>query len=230
MDPQADGRVISESGSCLRVRRRRTAWASGSRRPAAATPCASPAPAGHGDGGGARIEPLRRRRLVGAEDARRRADRHRDVQRVADRAALAGQGRPRGHQPDLHVGAGPVAARYGHHHGGGGRIFKAFINGQPEIPAGWAFDSEGVPTTDTPGGLYKGMLMPLGGYKGSGLAHDGGDPLLGAERRRHGQRSGRHPLPRQDGARQPDVPGDRRRALHAGGGVHGARGATGRTS
>src|SRR5437660_7673914 len=50
-----------------------------------------------------------------------------------------------------------------------GRIFKAFINAEPEIPAGWAFNSEGVPTTDT-AAAYKGMLMPLGGYKGSGLA------------------------------------------------------------
>jgi LDH2 family malate/lactate/ureidoglycolate dehydrogenase len=50
-----------------------------------------------------------------------------------------------------------------------GKIFKAFFNGQPEIPAGWAFDSEGIPTTDT-AAAYKGMLMPLGGYKGSGLA------------------------------------------------------------
>jgi LDH2 family malate/lactate/ureidoglycolate dehydrogenase len=50
-----------------------------------------------------------------------------------------------------------------------GRIFKAFINGQAEIPAGWAFDSRGVPTTNT-ADAYKGMLMPLGGYKGSGLA------------------------------------------------------------
>ena len=50
-----------------------------------------------------------------------------------------------------------------------GKVFKAFLNGQPEIPAGWAFDSEGVPTTDTTA-AYKGMLMPLGGYKGSGLA------------------------------------------------------------
>ena len=33
---------------------------------------------------------------------------------------------------------------------------------------GWAFDGEGVPTTDT-AAAYKGMLMPLGGYKGSGL-------------------------------------------------------------
>jgi LDH2 family malate/lactate/ureidoglycolate dehydrogenase len=50
-----------------------------------------------------------------------------------------------------------------------GKVFKAFVNGQPEIPAGWAFDSEGHPTTDTQS-AYKGMLMPLGGYKGSGLA------------------------------------------------------------
>ncbi len=50
-----------------------------------------------------------------------------------------------------------------------GKIFKARFNGQPEIPAGWAFDAEGVPTTDTEK-AYAGMLMPLGGYKGSGLA------------------------------------------------------------
>src|ERR1051326_1264022 len=50
-----------------------------------------------------------------------------------------------------------------------GRLFKAFINGQTEIPPGWAFNSEGVPTTNT-ADAYKGMLMPLGGYKGSGLA------------------------------------------------------------
>jgi LDH2 family malate/lactate/ureidoglycolate dehydrogenase len=50
-----------------------------------------------------------------------------------------------------------------------GKIFKAMINGQPEIPAGWAMDAEGVPTTSTETAL-KGLLMPLGGYKGSGLA------------------------------------------------------------
>jgi LDH2 family malate/lactate/ureidoglycolate dehydrogenase len=49
-----------------------------------------------------------------------------------------------------------------------GKIYKAFFNAQPEVPAGWAFDSAGVPTTDTVK-AYKGMLMPLGGYKGSGL-------------------------------------------------------------
>ena len=50
-----------------------------------------------------------------------------------------------------------------------GKIFKAFINEKPEIPAGWAFDSQGVPTTDTKAAYNQGMLMPLGGYKGSGL-------------------------------------------------------------
>jgi len=50
-----------------------------------------------------------------------------------------------------------------------GKIFKAFINGKDDIPAGWAFDSRGVPTTDTKAAYHKGMLMPLGGYKGSGL-------------------------------------------------------------
>ncbi len=49
-----------------------------------------------------------------------------------------------------------------------GKIFKAFMSGQPGIPAGWAFSSAGIPTTDTRE-AYAGMLMPLGGYKGSGL-------------------------------------------------------------
>jgi LDH2 family malate/lactate/ureidoglycolate dehydrogenase len=49
-----------------------------------------------------------------------------------------------------------------------GKIFKALINGQPTIPANWAMDSDGVPTTD-PEVAVKGLVMPLGGYKGSGL-------------------------------------------------------------
>jgi LDH2 family malate/lactate/ureidoglycolate dehydrogenase len=48
------------------------------------------------------------------------------------------------------------------------RIFKAVINGQEEIPAGWALDSDGLPTTSA-AAAAKGLLMPLGGYKGSGL-------------------------------------------------------------
>src|SRR5437763_5095563 len=49
------------------------------------------------------------------------------------------------------------------------KIFKAAFNNQPTIPAGWAMDSEGIPTTDTQTAM-KGLIMPLGGYKGSGLA------------------------------------------------------------
>jgi LDH2 family malate/lactate/ureidoglycolate dehydrogenase len=49
------------------------------------------------------------------------------------------------------------------------RIFKAHTNHEPSIPAGWAMDKDGAPTTDTEA-AYGGLLMPLGGYKGSGLA------------------------------------------------------------
>ena len=48
------------------------------------------------------------------------------------------------------------------------RIFKEVVNGQEEIPAGWALDADGVPTTSA-AAASKGLLMPLGGYKGSGL-------------------------------------------------------------
>ncbi len=50
-----------------------------------------------------------------------------------------------------------------------GRIFKAFISGDEAIPAGWAMDSNGVPTTETKAAV-EGSPMPLGGYKGYGLA------------------------------------------------------------
>ncbi len=48
------------------------------------------------------------------------------------------------------------------------RIVKAAANHEPTIPAGWAMNSEGIATTDTQAALH-GLLMPLGGYKGSGL-------------------------------------------------------------
>jgi len=50
-----------------------------------------------------------------------------------------------------------------------GKILNAQFHGRTTIPAGWAMDKEGVPTTDTETAL-SGLLMPLGGYKGSGLA------------------------------------------------------------
>ena len=50
-----------------------------------------------------------------------------------------------------------------------GKILNAQFHGRETIPADWAMDKEGVPTTDTQTAL-SGLLMPLGGYKGSGLA------------------------------------------------------------
>ena len=50
-----------------------------------------------------------------------------------------------------------------------GKILKASLLGQPSIPPGWALDLDGLPTTDTQQAM-NGSPMPLGGYKGSGLA------------------------------------------------------------
>lgn len=50
-----------------------------------------------------------------------------------------------------------------------GKIYKASINGQESIPESWAMDAEGVPTTSVATAL-SGLISPLGGYKGSGLA------------------------------------------------------------
>jgi LDH2 family malate/lactate/ureidoglycolate dehydrogenase len=49
------------------------------------------------------------------------------------------------------------------------KIYNLVAKGGDTIPAGWAMDSEGVPTTDARAAI-QGLLMPLGGYKGSGLA------------------------------------------------------------
>jgi LDH2 family malate/lactate/ureidoglycolate dehydrogenase len=49
------------------------------------------------------------------------------------------------------------------------RIYKAKLQGEKTVPAGWAMDREGVPTVDIEKAL-RGLPMPLGGYKGSGLA------------------------------------------------------------
>ncbi|BDC48138.1 malate dehydrogenase [Bryobacterales bacterium F-183] len=49
------------------------------------------------------------------------------------------------------------------------RIYKAEASGEPTIPEGWALDAQGQPTTVTAEAV-KGSPMPLGGYKGSGLA------------------------------------------------------------
>ena len=50
-----------------------------------------------------------------------------------------------------------------------GRLEKAQLEGKTTVPEGWALDRDGRPTTDVAAAL-QGFLMPLGGYKGSGLS------------------------------------------------------------
>ena len=49
-----------------------------------------------------------------------------------------------------------------------GKIRVYHQKGSP-IPEGWALDCEGRPTTD-PAAAIEGLLQPIGGYKGTGLA------------------------------------------------------------
>ncbi len=46
------------------------------------------------------------------------------------------------------------------------KIFRAVANREPAIPSVWAMNERGEPTTDP---REAALLMPLGGYKGSGL-------------------------------------------------------------
>lgn len=50
-----------------------------------------------------------------------------------------------------------------------GKVVSARNEGTP-IPAGWAVDSSGAPTTDPLAALDGGALVPFGGHKGSGLS------------------------------------------------------------
>lgn len=49
-----------------------------------------------------------------------------------------------------------------------GKIRRAAQKGEA-IPAGWALDAQGQPTTDA-AAAYEGLILPLGGPKGSGLS------------------------------------------------------------
>ncbi|PHH74246.1 hypothetical protein CDD82_5035 [Ophiocordyceps australis] len=49
-----------------------------------------------------------------------------------------------------------------------GKIYKA-LRRQEDIPPGWALDAHGCPTTDAQAAL-QGVMLPMGGPKGSGLA------------------------------------------------------------
>jgi LDH2 family malate/lactate/ureidoglycolate dehydrogenase len=49
-----------------------------------------------------------------------------------------------------------------------GKIRQAVRRGE-QIPAGWALDADGAPTTD-PAAALQGVVLPMGGPKGSGLS------------------------------------------------------------
>jgi LDH2 family malate/lactate/ureidoglycolate dehydrogenase len=82
------------------------------------------------------------------------------------RAALLGTnpfaaGAPAGRHPPFLLDMSPaVAAR--------GKIRRAERRGE-SIPLGYALDAAGRPTTD-PKAALAGVVLPIGGYKGSGLA------------------------------------------------------------
>ena len=67
---------------------------------------------------------------------------------------------PGGRQPLILDMATSVAAR--------GKIRRAAQRGEP-IPEGWALDDEGRATTDAEA-AYRGVVLPLGGPKGSGMS------------------------------------------------------------
>ena len=168
MDPAADGQVISESGSCLHFDGQNALgqWV-------AETCCGHAIRMASSNGVG----------LVVARDSNHFgaaawwAQKMRDAGQIgivlcnASPIVPPWQGREGrlGTNPICMALPGPWLLDMATTTVAAGKIFKAFLNGQPEIPAGWAFDGDGVPTTDT-AAAYKGMLMPLGGYKGSGLA------------------------------------------------------------
>jgi LDH2 family malate/lactate/ureidoglycolate dehydrogenase len=49
-----------------------------------------------------------------------------------------------------------------------GKVYLARQRGEP-IPAGWAIDADGAPTTD-PAAAIAGMILPMAGHKGSAIA------------------------------------------------------------
>ena len=50
-----------------------------------------------------------------------------------------------------------------------GRVIDAMRAGEP-LPPGWALDATGQPTTDPAAAMRGGMLLPMAGHKGLGLA------------------------------------------------------------
>jgi LDH2 family malate/lactate/ureidoglycolate dehydrogenase len=168
MDPHADGRIVSESGCCLQFDGR-----NGLGQWVAETCCAH-------------AIRIARRQGIGMVSARESnhfgaaawwAQKMRDAGQIGIVMCNASSIVPPWQAKRGRLGTNPICVSVpgpwlldmATTTVAAGRIYKAWIEGRPEIPAGWAFDSEGVPTTSTEE-AYHGLLMPLGGYKGSGLA------------------------------------------------------------
>lgn len=66
------------------------------------------------------------------------------------------------------TGGRPITADMATSAGAYGKLVEAAGAGR-DIPAGWAVDSEGVPTTDASAAV-SGALIPFGGHKGSAVA------------------------------------------------------------
>ena len=187
MDPAGDGQVISESGSCLLFDGQNALgqWV-------AETCCGHADPdragAGRRDGGGAGVEPLRRGGVVGAEDARGGADRDRDVQRVADRSAVAGERRAARDESDLRGAARAHGCSiWRRRRWRRARFSRRYLNGQPEIPAGMGVRFEGHSDHGHGGGV-QGHADAARRVQGKRSRDDGGDSLRGVGRRRDGER------------------------------------------
>jgi LDH2 family malate/lactate/ureidoglycolate dehydrogenase len=50
------------------------------------------------------------------------------------------------------------------------KLLIAHRKGEKSIPAGWALDANGAPTTEVRAALKGGTLLPMGGVKGAGIA------------------------------------------------------------
>lgn len=95
------------------------------------------------------------------------------IQRTAPILAMQGSTGPLlGHNPIAFAapvqGAAPIVFDMASSVAARGHILLAAAQGQP-IPAGWALDAGGRPTTDARAAA-DGMLLPTGGHKGLGIA------------------------------------------------------------
>ena len=183
MDPHAEGRIVSESGSTMLYdgeKRHRAAHLGDLLRPR------YPHRARAGGGGSERagVQPLRRGGLLGAEDGRCGADRAGVLQCLHNRAALAGTaGAPGGPTPSAWRRPGPWLLDMATTTVAMNRIYKAQMDGYETIPArlGARFERRRDYRSRC---RRERHAHAAGRLQGLRAGDDGGDSLLRAERRR----------------------------------------------